>query len=77
MYVQLASSPIWRCEEFDDRDPMPTAALTAVAPIAARIDARPSEDALAATGLCANCDDRTVCAHLRRAGSVWHCEEYR
>lgn len=28
-------------------------------------------------GLCANCEERSVCRHDRPAGGIWHCEDYR
>lgn len=27
-------------------------------------------------GLCVNCERRDYCAHAKRVGGVWHCEEY-
>lgn len=27
-------------------------------------------------GLCVNCEHRLTCAHARRTGGVWHCENY-
>lgn len=70
MYARSTDGPIWRCEEFSDLVAVEAPALVAVsAPAPADTDAP--------AGLCFNCDERPTCAHLRSAGPVWHCEEYR
>jgi len=36
-----------------------------------------SDDTARYKGLCANCENLTVCSFPKHDGGVWHCEEYR
>ncbi len=70
-----SQTPVWRCEEFDDREPtaLRESALRSEAP---REPRGPAWSGVAASGLCSNCANLSMCRFPREEVDVLHCEEY-
>jgi hypothetical protein len=75
-YLAVTEGPIWRCEEFDDSEPVSAAGAARPHP------PRPPADLLSDAsrgprGLCCNCDNRSFCGFPKTQDEVLFCEEYR
>ena len=69
VYLDRATRPVWRCEEFDDggRDPQPSLFV---------VPSLDPPEAPSLPGLCGNCDHLETCSLPKAEGGVWYCEEY-
>jgi hypothetical protein len=76
---QIASKPIWFCENFDNRtSPQVTENEKIYADERSSQSSNPGIDAIPGRmkGLCINCDNRASCLFPIVEGGVWRCEEY-
>lgn len=69
VFLDRAKSPVWQCEEFDDRGDAPEP-IIAPFPVVAHPKPAPT------VGLCGNCDHYETCSLPKAEGGVWYCEEY-
>lgn len=59
------------CEEFDSYVPVLPKSIRS----SLNINADSSENTI--KGLCANCENNSICSYAKTEGGVWQCEEYK
>jgi hypothetical protein len=76
-YRIYGGQPVWHCNEFDDTEEADPSERPSYQRSPQGAPLQPSETLAAQTGLCANCEERSLCRLPKPAGGVWQCEEYR
>ncbi len=76
---RMTSTPIWFCEDFNDRASLHVAENEKICLEESSSHAfNPGIEIIPGRmkGLCINCDNRATCIFPVKDGGVWHCEEY-